>query len=951
MKKLINLKKKKQTPITTEKKRSKLTRNSILTLIALFVLVVAHITILLILKWSWQYRAIYPTLYGSAFAILLLFMLIIDIIFFVGFNHNDLALKVISSVLAVFLMIGGVGGSYALSKTNTIVNNVFDDGTKDKYETFSGVFVCYSKYNTFHSVEELAGQRVGMLKETSNGISYLAQKILADAKIDYATVDYNTNTELMTALIDGDVDAIVINSGYRKIYGDSQDTAAAPVEGEEETEETEETEGGEEEGFVIDEGESSPFAIYMKDLIDFNPFEEEMKIETNKTIKNVMTDPFNVLLIGYSRTDIGSPVGLADSIIVATINPQTYTVSMTSIARDSFVPIPCYGGEYDKINSGRSTSRACFIETVEDFLGMDMDYYMELDYLGLVQIVNAIGGIYIDNPVEFTLDGIYVPAGDHVFADGQMALQFCRERHHMPNGDFDRQKHQKEVIIAIAKKLVSSGDLTLALNAMDEASDWMSTDMPLSQLTTVFNMLLNTRNYTGLDTFDLIEFDNTRITGYGGIMYYSYSMRLPLWVYLVYQGSYDDSLEHINNVMGRYDTINQKNNLIFSMDNEYIRPDLISSDYENNFLFTPDPMPAYWQTLVGLTESQARSWAAANGVSLTTKYIRKGEAGYDADYAGLVYEQSARYGSLVSEYPSGTIYVMGPNEIDESKMVPDFIEHSYSKAKEWGKKYNIKVKITFDTDADGTIGKVVSQKPSPYTPIDEVEELKIVVKAGEYEIRFDKNGHGKSSDVPSTLTVTMPNEDTTYFKSMSNVTENGDTYIFRGWYTNKECTGDKVTSTDDVTYSTTLYAKWELNHNHQWDSGTVTTEATCSQEGVMTYKCKCGETKTAAIPKKEHTWGEWSTTEGANCAHGTYQKRTCSVCGATDNQELSDKTSEHSWGEWSKVADPTCDHGTIQGRTCGICGAYDERTLDDIVTGSACATSDPGNQGSNPDNP
>ena len=947
MKKLKISKKKNQIPKTNDKPRSRLTMNGVLTAIALVVLVIAHIAALLILWWSWRYRAIYPTLYGSLFAILLLFMLIIDIIFFIGFNHQDLAMKIVSSMLAVLLMITGVGASYYLAKTNSIVNNVFDDGKSDKYETFSGVFVCYKKYNNFHSVEELAGQRVGMLQETSNGITYLATKILEDAKIDYATVDYKTNTELMTALIDGNVDAIVINSGYRKIYGKNEDSAAVPADSEE-ADENESEEGGEE-GFVIEQGETSPFAIYMDELVDFNPFEEELKIENNRTQKNVMTDPFNVLLIGYSRTDIGSPVGLADSIIVATINPQTYSVSMTSIARDSFVPIPCYGGEYDKINSGRSTSRACFIETVENFLGMDMDYYMELDYLGLVQIVNAIGGIYINNPVEFTLDGIYVPAGDHVFADGQMALQFCRERHHMPNGDFDRQKHQKEVIIAIAEKLVSSGDLTLALNAMDQASDWMSTDMPLSQLTTVFNMLLNTRNYTGMDTFDLIEFDNTRITGYGGIMYYSYSMRLPLWVYLVYQGSYDDSLEHINNIMGNYDTIVQTKNLLFSIDNEYFRPDLVSNDYESDYLFTPDPMPAYWQTLVGYTESQARSWAAANGVTLSVVYLHKGEAGYDPNMAGYVYEQSARYGSLVSEYPTGTIYVMGPNEIDESKQVPDFVGHSYTKAKEWGKKYNIPVKIVWDEDADSAVGKVASQTPSAYTSIDDVTELVIVVREGKYEIKFDRNGHGNKEDVPETIVRKTSDTTEQKFKSMPNSVEsNGDTYIFKGWYTDKDYTqGEKVTSTTDVTHGMTLYARWELKHDHDWSDWEVTKEPTCTEPGQKERHCKnkdCNEKEVKEITALGHDWGEWTVTKEPTCTKEGKREHTCNRCGKTKSEEIA--ALGHDYHVVNHV-EPTCSSLGSDTYECSRCG--DVYTVElAMLSGSACETPpepDPGEGG------
>ena len=512
-------------------KKRHISKQNVVTLIATAFLVLAHIAVILAIAFSFRYYAIYPSIFGSIVCIVICLLIIIDIIFFVGFNHKDLALKIVSCVLAVLILIGGTVGTVLLNKTNSIVDSVLDNGS-DKYETYSGVFVSYDKYNSFTSVNELSGKKVGMLVETSDGISSIAKEILDEAKIDYATVDYKTNAELLNALVDNEVDAVVITSAYRSIYS-------------------------------LERDENSPFAEYLDNFVDFNSFEKELKVKTNKKTKNLSTEPFNILLIGYSRTDIGSSVGLADSIIVATVNPQTYTVSMMSIARDSFVPIACYGGEYDKINSGRSTSRACFIETVEDFLGMDIDYYMELDYLGLVQIVNTIGGIKITNPVEFTLDGIYVPEGTFL-ADGQQALQFCRERHHMPNGDFDRQQHQKEVIIAIAKKFIESGSVSLALEAMENASDWMSTDLTLNQLTTVFNLLLNTKNYTSLNTFSLVDFQTLRITGSGGIKYYSYSMRLPLWVYLIYQGSYDESISHIKDVMGEYTSIDQDSNFEFS---------------------------------------------------------------------------------------------------------------------------------------------------------------------------------------------------------------------------------------------------------------------------------------------------------------------------------------------------------------------------------------------------
>ena len=849
------------------------------------VLVLAHVAILLAILWSWRYYSIYPTLFGSIVAIVVCLMAIIDIVFFVGFNHRDAVLKTIAMVMAVLLLIGGTVGSVLLGKANKIVNNVLDDGKSDKYETFSGVFVYYEKNegaNNFTSLKDLNGKRVGMLVETSNGLTYIANQLLSKEKIDYAQIDYKTNAEMMQGLLDGDVDAIVITSAYRSIYKgvenisaenatteETDDTDADTTEAiidETEDETGEDTDDGDVANATSSTVEESPFAKYLPSLVDFYSFEQELKVEKSKSTKNISKDPFNVLLIGYSRTDIGSPVGLADSIILATINPQTYEVSMTSIARDSFVPIACYGGEYDKINSGRSTSRACFIETVENFIGMDIDYYMELDYLGLVQIVNVIGGVKINNPVDFELDGIYVPAGEYV-ADGQMALQFCRERHHMPNGDFDRQQHQKEVIIEIAKAFISSGSVTLPLKAMEEAADWMSTDMTLSQLTSIFNLLLNTKNYTSLDTFSLVDFQNTRITGYGGIMYYSYSMRLPLWVYLIYQGSYDETMEHVNNVMGNYKTITQSKNHSFSLDNEYERPELISTEYEHKFLYEPDPMPPYWATLEGMTASEAMAWAAANGVSLSVNTIKTGDAGYDAAYEGLVYSQSPRHGSLISEYPSGSITVMGPAKIDESKQVPDFVGHSYSKAKSWAKEYGIPYDIDFDTDVSGDVGDVVSQSPQAGTAIEKVELLKVVVKAGEKKVKFDANGHGTAPDSISVIT----GEDDESFKWLNDVKESdGYLYEFVGWYTEKTG-GTYVSSTADVSGSTTVYAHWERSCvDHKW---TTTTEATCTQPGER--KCSnCGKVET--ISAKGHDWYEYTTSDG------TQIRRKCSVCGADE---------------------------------------------------------------------
>ena len=856
---------------------SKVSKEFIFSLVSTIVLVLSHVAILLAIVLSWRYYSIYPSIFGSIVAIILCLMVIVDIIFFVGFNNKDLFLKVVSLVLSVFLFIGGTFGSYYIGKVNKTVNDVLD--TKgNEYETYSGVFVYDKNKNKFSQLSDLSGKKVGMLVESTNGLTYIATNILNKEKVDVGIVDFKSNAELMQGLQDGKVDAIVITSGYRSIYQND---------------------------------ENSTFVKYVDELVDFYPFSEELKVNSNKRIKNIASEPFNVLLIGYSRTDIGSPVGLADSIILATINPLTYTVSMMSIARDSFVPISCYGGEYDKINSGRSTSRACFIETVEDFLDMDIDYWMELDYLGLVAIVNEIGGIYINNPVDFTLDGIHVPAGENVFADGQMALQFCRERHHMPNGDFDRQQHQKEVIISIAKKFIESGDVSLALRAMevasgdgDENSRFMWTNFTLNQLTSVFNLLLNTKNYTSLNTFDLVDFQTLRMTGFGGVMYYSYPMRLPLWVYLIYKGSYDESMKHVNAVMGNYSVTKQDYSFEFSCMNPYVRPALYSTEYDNTYIYTPDPMPAFWINFDGLSLEEALSWASANGVSLDVNIITADDSRFDESLVGTIVSQSPRYGSLISEYKSGTVTVMGEAEVDESLLVPDMFGWKASEAYSWANENG----VTWNS-GNPSSGVVTEQSCAPRSMIKACEVLSIKAKelvtvrvSQEPSDGGKATVNGKERDsVEKGTTVTLeatPNKG----------------YKFVSWQDGNTEKNRKVKIDKDIEYIATFA---DDGHTHKWEE-VSRVEATCTEAALIKYKCSiCDKEKeeTSGEPLG-HKWTENGVTD-ATCTSPRIVSYLCTRCQSTKTESEGSELG-HEWTEISRT-EPTCDQPGSVRYECNRC--------------------------------
>ena len=626
--------------------KRKINTSNIFTALSALYIVLAHVLIGVVVYLASRYFAIYPQLFGLAIALVVCVLIIIDIIFVIGFIHKDIGMKIFACVFALLLLLGSAFGYKLLSKVNNAVDGVISSEGNDGpvYETVNGTFVC-SKEDNFTSLSDLNGKSVGIVPETSEGVATVGTGMLDEEKINYGTVEYASYDELISALHDRKVDAIIMLDGYEGIYA---------------------------------RDENSDYSGIFATFSNFYKFEKQVETNSTSTNKNIATEPFNVLLIGYSRTEIGSPIGLADALIVASVNPQTYTVSMLSIARDSYVPISCYGGAKDKINSARAVSKACQIETVEDYLGIDIDYYMEADYEAVVEVVDALNGIVISNPVDFVLDGIEVPAGTYN-AFGWQVLEFCRERHHMPNGDFDRQQHQKEVIIAIAQKLIKSKDITLFINAMEAAGSKFSTDLTLNQLTSMFNMILNTKNYTGLSAGKLIDFHQLRITGYSS-WHYNTSMHLPLWIYKNYDGSVRESVDHIKEVLGqKEDTSDQVYSFSFDIRNPYERPLFYSLSF--NEVEEHEQMPVFYRNFVGLTLDEVYQWCKANGAGIDVRNILPGDPGYDESLDGLVVDQSPRYGMLVSEYPTLTVTVMGNGSVKIK--LPDYTGWTYQEAKKW----------------------------------------------------------------------------------------------------------------------------------------------------------------------------------------------------------------------------------------------------------------------------
>lgn len=166
-------------------------------------------------------------------------------------------------------------------------------------------------------------------------------------------------------------------------------------------------------------------------------------------------DTATALLLGIDSGEFDRvEQGRSDTMVVMAANPQTDTSRMLSIPRDSYVEIPGYG--LDKINHAYSYGGADLsVETVQNMLGIPIDYYFAVDMEGLQNVIDALGGITIVPALSFAQSGYTFQAGVPQEVDGAGALAYSRNRQDDPAGDYGRQERQRQVITSTMDEVSS----------------------------------------------------------------------------------------------------------------------------------------------------------------------------------------------------------------------------------------------------------------------------------------------------------------------------------------------------------------------------------------------------------------------------------------------------------------------------------------------------------------
>lgn len=236
-------------------------------------------------------------------------------------------------------------------------------------------------------------------------------------------------------------------------------------------------------------------SVYMnaKNTVNKKMHDPIETIDTGLTKKKLQdTEKINILLLGIDTEGDGNQKGRSDAMMVMRLDPEEDAISIVSIPRDARTEIIGKGID-DKINHAFAFGGAGMsVATVEEFLDIELDYYVNINMDGLVELVDALGTITIHNDIEWSDKGYDFPEGK-LEMNGAKTKSFVRMRKKDPAGDFGRTQRQRKVIEGIINEGAQVGSVPKFSSMMDVLGDNMATNMDFDDMKVLFNSYRDTR--------------------------------------------------------------------------------------------------------------------------------------------------------------------------------------------------------------------------------------------------------------------------------------------------------------------------------------------------------------------------------------------------------------------------------------------------------------------------
>ena len=556
--------------------------------------------------------------------------LILFFIFMFFINMSNIIKKkhgafIFVTFIAVLIIVVFFASGFVINK----IFGVMDDMKDSKKVTYTS-YLINLKDSEFDKSESL----IGRIEDQSDKEGYiLANKIVVNNKLNNTINNYSDYMVMLQDLYDKKVDAVFVQSNYISYFNSEEE-----------------------------------FQNVAQDTKIIYEYSEEMENEDNDISSTKdFTDPVTFLILGVDSKTDGLNANAAfngDTLMLVTFNPKTLNAIVFSIPRDTFVPIACKKNNKAKINSSAAYGTKCVISTIEQLMDIDIDYYVKINFKGVVDLVDALGGVEVDvQPPEvkqygnkvceqdsnrkFGKDLVCMESGLQTL-NGEQALAYSRCRHLYISSDLTRIKHQQDVVAAIAKKSMSLrnfNDFEKVLNAVTKN---IATNMNKNQMLSAYNVIKKIIQNNS-DDETVLNIQKTYLETSNLNVYLSGPKR-----YTAALSYYKDSLDEIKHAMK------------VNLELEKAEPiKTFAFSYENEFKVNPigagkkgASSEAVLRKMAGMSVNDAKSYCSSVGISCSFETVASDSELYNTTYgSGLVGNQSVHDGTLLSLVSKVTVYV------------------------------------------------------------------------------------------------------------------------------------------------------------------------------------------------------------------------------------------------------------------------------------------------------
>ncbi len=417
------------------------------------------------------------------------FLVVADILLIWGmFARWKIGWRILMMVLAFCISAGSCLGGYYLSETSdfftvigggTSSSSKEDDGTNEILEDADVLTDKMAMTMTTYAMSEtgcskpsdLSGKVIGLatVLDEEGTAGALDQLHKAGMK-DEQALEYQDPYSLVDALYNNTVDAIVLPEEF---HGDLLDAA----------------------NDINKYNALTTFTNIVDQYIYYEPVPEEMKNPADP-VSDITQDPFVVLVSGSDSYGNLSAKSRSDVNMLVVVNPKTAQVLLVSLPRDTYMQFSCKknedacgpaAGQYDKLTHSGIYGIGTTESSIEDYLGVDINYTARINFSSLINIVDAIGGIDVTVEPGLEVERFYSNGTEGVHEgvnhlDGERALAFARERHAYIDGDNQRVRNQQIVMKALISAMMSPSMIVKYPAFIRALSTAFSTNMPSSQI-------------------------------------------------------------------------------------------------------------------------------------------------------------------------------------------------------------------------------------------------------------------------------------------------------------------------------------------------------------------------------------------------------------------------------------------------------------------------------------